>query len=100
VPFPVEFHPEARTDFYVAVDWYEGERLGLGMAFSTGVQLALTRAAAIPLAGSPVGTELRRVFVPHFPYSVLYAVETTRLWVVAVAHFRRRPGYWRDRLTG
>jgi toxin ParE1/3/4 len=38
------------------------------------------------------------MFVPRFPYALIYAVEERRVFVVAVAHFRRRPGYWRDRV--
>ena len=34
----------------------------------------------------------------HFPYNLLYAVESDLLVVVAVAHQKRRPGYWRSRV--
>ena len=93
----VAFHPEARTDFYDAIDWYEKERQGLGAPFISAVQHAISRAAEAPHHGSPMGADIRRVFVDAFPYAVLYSVESTRLLVVAVAHFRRRPGYWKHR---
>ncbi len=96
-PLAPEFHPEASAEFTAAVEWYEGERPGLGAAFAAAVQQTVHQAAETPLAGAPVGAALRRVLVPAFPYAVWYAVEPTRLWIVAVAHFRRRPGYWRHR---
>jgi len=40
----------------------------------------------------------RRYVLPDFPYSVIYFVEAAII-IVAVAHDRRRPGYWRERLN-
>jgi hypothetical protein len=37
------------------------------------------------------------VLVPGFPYGLLYRAEPERIFVVAVAHVHRRPGYWRRR---
>ena len=37
--------------------------------------------------------------VTGFPYRILYFVEEDLLTVVAVAHSKRRPGYWRDRVS-
>jgi plasmid stabilization system protein ParE len=93
----LEFHPEAEDEFFAAIDTYEAARPGLGAAFLGAVYEATERVMERPLAGSPVGAELRRVFVRRFPYFVLYESDASRVWVVAVAHFRRRPGYWRDR---
>ena len=35
--------------------------------------------------------------LPNFPFSIVYRVHQDAMQVVAVAHHRRRPGYWRDR---
>lgn len=94
----VEFHPHARADFLDAVDWYNGERAGLGASFANAVQRTVERIAMARSTGSLAGAALRRMLVPKFPYCVIYAAEPSRLWIVAVAHFRRRPTYWRDRL--
>ena len=94
----VEFHPDAQEDLYEAMDWYNAERAGLGDAFVAAVERTAQMAAGAPLLGSFIGKELRRVLVPTFPYAVIYAVDSRTLWIIAVAHFRRRPTYWRDRL--
>lgn len=93
----LEFHPEADAELTEAVDWYDAERRGLGAAFLVAVREAVERARRAPLTGTPAGNDLRRVFVNRFPYAVLYAVDAQRVYVVAVAHFRRRPGYWKHR---
>lgn len=72
-------------------------RGGLGIVFSAAVDEAVRFAAEFPEAGVPLGPDLRRAFVRAFPYYVLYAHSAEQLSVVAIAHFRRRPGYWRDR---
>ncbi len=33
----------------------------------------------------------------RFPFSVYYEVLADRIWVAAVGHQRRRPGYWSSR---
>jgi hypothetical protein len=35
--------------------------------------------------------------LPHFPFSLVYRVRHAEIEIVAVAHHRRRPGYWRSR---
>jgi len=37
--------------------------------------------------------------VHDFPYRVVFFVQGDKLIIVAVAHTKRRPGYWRDRVT-
>jgi toxin ParE1/3/4 len=92
-----EFHPEARAEFDAALEYYELVRPGLGSAFLAEVKAATEYAQRLPQAGSPVSDALRRTFIRRFPYYLLYATETTRIYILAVAHFRRRPGYWRSR---
>jgi toxin ParE1/3/4 len=41
---------------------------------------------------------VQRARSPKFPYSVVYLDEPDRVWIVAVMHARRRPGYWTNRL--
>ena len=41
----------------------------------------------------------RSAKVVRFPYRVVYVVVASNIDVVAVAHAKRRPGYWRDRVA-
>ncbi|WP_407936397.1 hypothetical protein [Limnochorda pilosa] len=49
--------------------------------------------------GSPVSADhlTRRVLVRGFPYQVVYHLRPDEIVIVAVAHLKRRPGYWRNR---
>jgi toxin ParE1/3/4 len=42
---------------------------------------------------------VRRIRLKQFPFSLLYLDRPDYIWVVAVAHGRRKPGYWRDRIS-
>ena len=42
----------------------------------------------------------RRYLMRRFPYLVVYRATPDKLQVIAVAHGKRKPGYWRNRLKG
>jgi plasmid stabilization system protein ParE len=93
----VEFHPEAESEFVSAARFYEDQAENLGLDFVAAVQGTYRRILEYPESGRPFGHRLRRVLVPRFPYGLLYRVEPQRIFIVAVAHIHRRPGYWRSR---
>jgi plasmid stabilization system protein ParE len=95
------FHPAAREEFVAAAEYYDAAAPGLGGRFLVAVRRATELALAHPEAGAPRGSAgVRRVLVSGFPYDVVYRVRDDGLEVLAVAHQRRRPGYWRDRAPG
>jgi len=96
----IPFLPDARAEFLYAAEHYESEEPGLGEAFIAEVERAVERIAFFPAHGSPYLIGTRRIVLGRFPYSVVYHEEAGAVLVVAVAHHRRRPGYWRGRKSG
>jgi toxin ParE1/3/4 len=94
----VEFHPDAQAEFVSAAQFYERQTEGLGLDFIATVQNAYDPLPEFPASGAPFGRQLKRLLVPKFPYGLLYRVEPERIYVIAVMHLHRRPGYWRSRL--
>ena len=92
-----EFHPEAEAEFIESAAYYEGEVPGLGRRFSRAVREALDLLSENPEIGSLVDSELRSFIVGSFPYSIIYAPYKNLLFVLAVAHGSRKPGYWKSR---
>lgn len=94
----VEFHEAARDEFREAARWYEDEREGLGREFLAAVEAALERAVR---NGDPVLARgqrgKRKLVLRRFPYVLHVEIVDAGLFVWAVAHSRRRPGYWRER---
>jgi plasmid stabilization system protein ParE len=92
-----EFHPEAEAELIESAAYYEGEVPGLGRRFGRAVSEALELLSENPEIGSLVDSELRSFIVGSFPYSNIYAPYKDLLFVLAVAHARRKPGYWKSR---
>ncbi len=96
----LEFHPEARDEFVSAADYYNAAVPGLGDRFLLAVQRTTDMILRHPTAGTPRRATARRVLVTGFPYDVVYQVREDLVEVLAVAHQRRRPNYWRPRVAG
>jgi toxin ParE1/3/4 len=93
----VEFHPEAQDEFISVAQFYESQTKDSGSTSSSQFN-ARTSSCGVPGHCPPFGRRLRRLLVPKFPYGLLYCVEPERIYIVAVMHLHRRPGYWRSRL--
>ena len=93
-----DFHPTASEEIIETTAYYEGEVPGLGDRFIAEVEKIIEVLCDQPNIGQSVGEELRRILLARFPYSLIYSIESERIWVIAVAHHRRRPGYWQERI--
>jgi plasmid stabilization system protein ParE len=93
----VRLLPEAKAEFDAAADWYEQQRVGLGVDFVTRVRAVLTRIAANPQLHAAVYGDVRKAVVPRFPYVVLYREEPGEVVVIAVFHTARHPSIWQAR---
>lgn len=94
----VEFLPEADEEFREAARYYEREAAGVGLAFIVAVHKAVGEVVEFPLAVQVMRAGIRRKVLQHFSYNLFYAVEVDSIVIVAVAHQRKRPNYWRGRL--
>lgn len=79
--------------------FYEAASDGLGYDFLADVQFCIDRLCVHPRLGHAVGRGLRRMLLHRFPFSLIYSVEADAILIVAVAHYGRRPGYWKNRVT-
>jgi plasmid stabilization system protein ParE len=91
-----QFLPEAEEEMNEAAQFYEGRSEGLGDDVLDEVQHTIESIIAFPKGGPVVSENLRRRILRRFPFGLLYAIE--RIVIVAVAHLKRRPGYWKDRV--
>jgi plasmid stabilization system protein ParE len=93
------FHPEARAEMRESFEFYEARLGGLGLRFLSAVEQTVERISTHPETGAPLASEFRKRIVSGFPYNIIYRVWEDYIYLVAVAHHHRRPGYWRDRST-
>jgi toxin ParE1/3/4 len=70
---------------------------GLGVRFSEEVDRVIELLRENPKIGALVNGDLRHFVLRRFPHSIVYAVLGETLFIIAVAHGSRKPGYWRSR---
>lgn len=98
----IRFELEARGELLAAIDWYEARDSELGPRFLAAVERALESIQHAPEAypvalGEERRSAARRKRLEGFPYAIVYLVFPEEVRVLAVAHGRRRPGYWIER---
>jgi toxin ParE2 len=96
----VEFHPEAEDEMIESGRFYEQRSEGLGTDFLAAVQDTIRRIQHFPDAASIERAGIRRRLVSGFPFKVLYEKQQDRIFIGAVMHQHRRPGYWKERFRG
>jgi plasmid stabilization system protein ParE len=92
------FLPPAEEEMIEASLFYEAVSPSLGHDFLDDVQRSINTLREHPRLGRADGRGLRRLLLHRFPFSLIYSVEPDAILVVAVAHYKRRPGYWKGRL--
>lgn len=98
--------PEGIEDLQGGYDWYDEREPGLGQQLAVETFEVLDQAVRHPFAPKryehpklPAEPAVRKVQLRRFSeYGLVYTVVNGTFWVVAVAHAKRRPGYWVDRL--
>jgi plasmid stabilization system protein ParE len=82
-----------------AVRWYESQRLGLGAELFDAVTATIERIEQQAEIGAATYQDprIRRLLVHRFPYEVVYRLTENEIAIVAIAHLKRRPGYWKHR---
>ena len=93
-----EFLAAAQSEFEEAIDYYDKQRVGLGLEFQGEVQQALDRIRHYPQAWSSLSSRVRRCQVNRFPYSVIYEARSELLIIVAIQHHHQKPKSWRARI--
>ena len=96
---PVEFHPEALAEVEAAVAWYAERSPSAAVAFITELERAVEAISESPDRWPIFHEGCRRFLLRRFPYFLVYREQAGFIEIVAVAHGRRRPGYWRPRTS-
>ncbi len=97
-------HDAALAELESATAWYE-RTLGsdraaeLIAAVNESIARIVERPSAFALITEPrLELDLRRCVLSELPYTIVYVDHGDEIVVVAIAHTRREPGYWRSRL--
>ena len=96
---PHEFHPEARLEYIEAAMHYANASPGLGDRFYDEIFRLIAEIRHSPSRFRHFDGPWQRHFSTTFPYTVIYVQEPERIYIIAVMHMHRKPGYWKYRVA-
>lgn len=94
----MKWHSAARTEYGEAYDRYEREDDRVAERFLLAIEAAEDSISVTPSTFPPYLHGTHRLMLKDFPFSVIYIIRKQRPIIVAIAHQRRKPGYWRRRV--
>ena len=94
----VRIHELAAKEQLDAVTWYNQLQYGLGKRFQEMVVLQVDKIRKNPEWFPRESKEIFKVYIPKFPYKILYSVEEDSIIIWAIAHMHRKPWYWQSRM--
>ena len=94
----LQFHPDISQEVQASYSWYEKQANGLGDDFLNELETGYNAILEFPTTWPLFQFGFRRYLLSRFPYSIIYRQENNFLYVVAVMHNSRKPGYWLSRL--
>jgi plasmid stabilization system protein ParE len=95
---PFRFHPEAREEFRNAGRWYRARNPIAASEFRLVASVAVREIVQAPQRNTKYLYGTRRLIMLRFPFSLVYLDDPDVITIIAVAHSKRKPGYWKDRL--
>lgn len=91
------FHPEAQGEFEAAIEYYENCEAGLGYDFFIEVHSTVQNIVNYPAAWPILEGDIRRCLVNRFPFGIIYSIEESDIYILAVMHQRQHPDHWKSR---
>jgi plasmid stabilization system protein ParE len=92
-----DLHPEAQGDIEAAYEWYSQRNSDASIKFLTNIDEALDVVTEAPYRW-PEYHGTRRYLIRDFPFALVYINDPGSVRILAVAHHKRRPGFWKARL--
>jgi len=93
----VEFHPQALAEAEAAGDWYAERSFVVSRAFVSEVIRSVETVVENPEIWPLYEEETHRYLFPRFPFSIIYRIIEEKIQILAIAHSKRKPGYWKSR---
>lgn len=95
----LRFDEAARAEYLSTLRFYRGDSAKLARAFADEFRRVSILLERHPMLGAPYYSGTRRKLLTRFPYALIYLIDGSDVVVVALAHQRREPFYWADRLN-
>ncbi|MEO6809587.1 MAG: type II toxin-antitoxin system RelE/ParE family toxin [Isosphaeraceae bacterium] len=93
----VTIHPEAEADYEHALAWYLDRNPWAAARFETAFDDAVEAIRAHPSMFPFCDNVHQFILLDRYPYSLIYRLDGEAARLIAVAHLKRRPGFWSAR---
>ncbi len=94
----IKFHPDVAQEIKSSYQWYQRQAEGLGEDYLSELESAYDAVCELPETWPKFEKGFRRFLLSKFPFSVIYRIHVSKVYVVAVMHNSRKPGYWNERI--
>jgi toxin ParE1/3/4 len=94
----VSFHEEASAEYEAAFEWYFLRSEFVASGFAQEMTRAIEAISEAPRRWPVANRDIRKYPLHRFPFAVFYREISSGVQVIAVAHGRRKPGYWKKRV--
>jgi plasmid stabilization system protein ParE len=94
----LEFHQAAAAEVESAFDWYLARDERVASGFLDEVSRAIEMITQAPQRWPASEDNIQKFILRRFPFLIFYRELPSMIQVLAVAHGRRRPGYWKRRM--
>ena len=93
----LKFHPDVASEIRSSYLWYQSQAEGLGEDLLSELESAYKAISELPNTWPLFQRGFKRYLLSQFPFSVIYRKDGNVIYVVAVMHNSRKPGYWAER---
>ena len=90
------FHPEAQDELFSAIGYYNEQTPGLGVIFFEEIERSINNINKNPKRWKICAKKVRQCIVPRFPFSIFYIYNSNTIYIVAIAHNKQNPNYWKE----
>jgi plasmid stabilization system protein ParE len=94
---PVTFDPRAKAEVIAAVGWYERHSASAAAGFKRAFDAAIAQIQDRPTSFPVYLGSQRKCLLKRYPYLLIFEELLDQVWITAVAHASRKPGYWLNR---
>jgi|APTNR8051073442_1049403.scaffolds.fasta_scaffold20205_3 hypothetical protein len=84
-------------DLDIAYNWYHQIHIELANELVFRFKNALSQIEYNPFLSQNLSSGFRKVNLYRFPYKLIFEIRETEIIVVALAHHKRKAGYWKNR---
>jgi mRNA-degrading endonuclease RelE of RelBE toxin-antitoxin system len=96
----ITFLLEAEEELNYSAQYYNNQASGLGFDFLEEIEKSLQEIEHAPERWPHYKKNIRKFNTRRFPFSLYYKFEkeADKIVIIAVAHQKRKPNYWKNRI--